>query len=88
MSGTPTTGSNSEEGLKQLFNLLQFLRHPDYIDEGSEEVWKMQVIQRCLSQNQNAWSKLYELLQSIMVRHTKVKILYYSNIFKLIHSAC
>ncbi len=85
MSGTPTTGSNSDEGLRQLFRLLIFLRHPKYTLIGStslqdnEMQWEKQIVKPCKIQHEDSWQEVIALLKQIMVRHTKVSIEWYLN---------
>jgi hypothetical protein len=77
MSGTPTTGAHSEEGLQQLFRLLVFLQHPKYtlkfptIAE-SEASWNKWIVKPCVQQDEDSWEEVLTLLRQIMVRHTKV----------------
>lgn len=41
MSGTPTTGANSELGLTQLYRLLSFLRHPLIVEQDAAAAVQM-----------------------------------------------
>lgn len=80
MTGTPFTSSRSEDALEQLYRLLVFLKHPrllDTADHASTEpidlaTWRRTVVAPCLAQDATAWLKIEELLQSVLVRHTKV----------------
>jgi SNF2 family DNA or RNA helicase len=70
LSGTPTTGTNSGEAIKQIQRLLSFLRHPKY--GNAPEKW-IKEIERPFTHNQSqiAFEQLVGILKSILIRHRK-----------------
>jgi hypothetical protein len=153
MSGTPTTGANNLDALRQLYKLLLFLRHPciitqptmqrsvkqtlpssasagsltslasssenvgafasplkikveavllangedteektipvsNVIEEGadfiSEKAWEKNIVQPCLAQQEVAWKTVTDILRSIMLRHTKVRLFFFVSFFPVV----
>lgn len=83
MSGTPTTGSDARSELQKLFDLLSFLRHPDFFNAanagscggGTERaLWTRTVLEPCVRQDPAAWAKVQQLVSGIMIRHTKADL--------------
>eukprot|EP01035_Chromulina_nebulosa_P017760 gene17760-23360_t len=77
MTGTPTTGTNSQIALTQLQKLLKFLRHDRFgIDDNKTnksavKKWYDIIMRPLLIQNEFSWNELLNLLKSTLVRHTK-----------------
>ena len=78
MSGTPTTGHSSREGLLQVQRLLSFLRHPRWgVDSEREQamyLWQSEMMIPFICRNDAAKAALVELLRSFVIRHRKSDI--------------
>ena len=73
MSGTPTSGTQTAEALLQLQRLLAFLRHPMYGPGVARQLqWQEKIAQPFLDHEPAAFDRLVALLDSVMLRSTKV----------------
>ena len=87
MTGTPTPNTMKTNGMSHLHSLLSFLRISPYGDPG-ETIWNHLIargfdlgskvaswpFESELQKRHDAWFRLYSVLQTIMLRHTKASI--------------
>lgn len=75
MSGTPTTGNQSVVALEQLHRIFAFLRHAIFGVDGKVgyERWHDTVMKPFLSSDPAAFEYIISILNSVLIRHTKVR---------------
>lgn len=60
--------------LLQLYFLLRFLRHKEYVMDGSgHSLWVSRIVKPLEQQREDGWEHLLKLLREILVRHGKVR---------------
>ncbi|KAL7538788.1 hypothetical protein ACHAXR_010846 [Thalassiosira sp. AJA248-18] len=76
MTGTPTQQIASQNGLRNLFHLANFLKH-DFFSQrlGREKLWNRRISHPWKAGNLSAFFRLKHITSYLMVRHTKADLI-------------
>jgi SNF2 family DNA or RNA helicase len=75
MTGTPTQQISSQNGLRQLFHLSNFLKHEFFARElGQEKTWTHLISRGWKDEKVASFFRLSHLLSFLMIRHTKADL--------------
>ena len=76
MTGTPTQQIASQNGLRNLYFLTNFLKHEYFTRKfGREKVWNRLIRVPWQAGNLSAFFRLKHLVSYLMVRHTKADLI-------------